>query len=224
MGNILFIIVVVVVVIAVLIYRKMQTASATQKGKQDLGKSIMSGSKSTEHEQPASEPEVKSDPVESGEKQEQPATMPPVAAKPKAAVKEEYPQVEPNLPEALADAVNALSGEKDALTRHRWLSQITEATYKKRKDAQYRAACDYFSTMHINEFDKIKTPLKKSNGGKLPQVMTFQNYANLLLEDERFNDAIEVCQKALKFGLDDKTQTGFTGRIERIKARQKKAK
>lgn len=219
MGNILFIIVVVVVVIAVLIYRKMQTASAisqTKTDKQALVESALSDSKPTEHDQQAVKPELKT------EQQVPPVATPPVTAKPKVAVEEEYPQVVPNLPEALAEAVNALSSEKDALTRHRWLSQITEATYKKRKDAQYRTACDYFSTLHINEFDKIKAPLKKSNGGKLPQVMTFQNYANLLLEDERFSDAINVCQKAIKFGLDDKTQSGFAGRIERIKARQNK--
>ncbi len=217
MGNIFFIIVVVVVVIAVLIYRKMQAASATSHSKTDkqaLAKSTGVDSKPAEREPSVAEAES----LEG--KQEQPEQSVVVKAQP--VVEEEYPQVEPNLPEALAEAVSALSNEKDALTRHRWLSQITETTYKKRKDAQYRAACDYFSTMHINEFDKIKAPLKKSNSGKLPQVMTFQNYANLLLEDERFSDAIEVCQKALKFGLDDRTQSGFAGRIERIKARQKK--
>ncbi|MCO4321306.1 hypothetical protein [Aliidiomarina quisquiliarum] len=222
MGNIIFIIVVVVVVIAVLIYRKMQTATAsshTKAVKQAVAKPTNVDSKPTEQEPSVTETETETETEQPEVKQDQPLTI-----KPQAVVEEEYPQVEPNLPEALAEAVSALTGEKDALARHRWLSQITETTYKKRKDAQYRAACDYFSVLHINEFEKIKAPLKKSNGGKLPQVMTFQNYANLLLEDERYNEAIEVCQKALKFGLDDKTKSGFAGRIERIKARQKQAK
>jgi|SRR5690554_1415104 len=212
MGNILFIIVVVVAVIAVLIYRKSQGANANLHAEQTkhIEETKNTARTATSKPQAAAEPApAASKPVEK-----------PVAAK---AIKEEYAPVEPHMPEALAEQVNALANEKTPLARHRLLSQLTEATYKKRKDAQYRAACDYFSALHINEFDKIKAPLKKSNGGKLPQVMTFQNYANLLLEDERYDDAVKVCEKAIKFGLDDKTQTGFNGRIERIQAKQKKA-
>lgn len=212
MGNILFIIVVVVVVIAVLVYRKMQRANTTLHTEQSKHIEETKKAASTT----TAKPQAKAEAAPAASQ----AAETPVAA---TAIAEEYAQVEPNMPEALAEQVNALANEKDPLARHRLLSQLTEATYKKRKDAQYRAACDYFSALHINEFDKIKAPLKKSNGGKLPQVMTFQNYANLLLEDERFNDAITVCEQAIKFGLDDKTQTGFNGRIERIQARQKKA-
>ncbi|HLV48286.1 MAG TPA: hypothetical protein VKY35_04415 [Aliidiomarina sp.] len=215
-----FIIVVAIVVIAVLVYRKAQmtkardshseATKAVEPAVQEKPAEKMAPKKEAASVKPASD--------DSEEKVVKPAAVP----KAKVVAKEEHPQVSPNLPDTLAEAANALSAEKDPLTRHRWLSQITETTYKKRKDAQYRAACDYFSALHMNEFDKIKAPLKKSNGGKLPQVMTFQNYANLLLEDERFDEAVEVCRKAIKFGLDDKTQTGFEGRIERIQAKQKK--
>lgn len=143
-------------------------------------------------------------------------------------VPEPLPQVEqapssPAIPESLEAIAEPLDGEKDPLVRHKVLSQLTEKSFKHRKDDEYRDACIHFSTLHIQEFDQILEPLKEATGGSLPQVMTFQNYANLLLEEGHFDDAVEVCEKALKFGLDDKTQTGFEGRIKRIRAKQKKA-
>lgn len=210
-----FIIVVVIVVIAVLVYRRAQLTKATNDSHNTTAKVTAPDKAPVE---PKSDLQAKPTKDVVSE-----AIQPVAVPKTKVVAKEEHPRVSPNVPDALAESAKALSAETDPLARHRWLSQITEATYKQRKDAQYRAACDYFSSLHINEFDKIKAPLKKSNGGKLPQVMTFQNYANLLLEDERFDDAIDVCRKAIKFGLDDKTQTGFEGRIERIQAKQKKA-
>lgn len=139
------------------------------------------------------------------------------------AAKAQVSETASDWPAEIADRVSALAQEKDALLRHRLFSQLTEATYKKRKEPTFRMACKQLSQQHIEAFSDIAKPLKKSNGGKLPQVMTFQNFANLLLEDEQFEEAIAVCEKALAFGLDDKTQTGFQGRIERIRAKQSKA-
>ncbi|CUS47783.1 MAG: hypothetical protein HLUCCO02_09605 [Idiomarinaceae bacterium HL-53] len=150
------------------------------------------------------------------------------SAKDSEQVPEPLPEAEqtplsPTVPEALEEIASELEGESDPLVRHRMLSQLTEKSYKHRKDEEYRKACIHFSALHIQEFEEIVEPLKEASGGKLPQVMTFQNYANLLLELEQFEDAIKVCEQALEFGLDDKTQTGFEGRIQRIRAKQNKA-
>lgn len=210
MGSILFIIVVAIAVIAVFIYHQSRAVKA-EKNNIVL-------------EVKREKPVVAAKPATAAitEPKEAPKKAKPSAA-PQQAAKEAQPEVALNLPDALAEITQALAKEQEPLARHRLLTQITDTTYRQRKDAQYRAACDYFSTLHINEFGQIKQPLKESNSGKLPQVMTFQNYANLLLEDERFDEAIKVCRQALAFGLDDKTQTGFAGRIERIQVRQKKA-
>lgn len=127
------------------------------------------------------------------------------------------------LPSELAQPVADLEKTKDPLARHRLYQQITENSYKNRNDAGWRQISKTFSKQHIAEFADIAKPLKKANGGSLPQVLTFQNYATLLAEDGQYGDAIDVCEKALEFGLDDKTKTGFEGRLDRIRKQQEKA-
>ena len=127
------------------------------------------------------------------------------------------------VPDELQAPVAELEETKDALTRHRLFQHITENSYKNRTDAASREVSKEFSKRHIAEFADIVKPLKKANGGKLPHVATFQNYATLLAEDGDFAAAIAVCEQAQGFGLDDKTKTGFPGRIERIKKQQTKA-
>lgn len=126
------------------------------------------------------------------------------------------------LPDEIATPVAELEKSKDPLTRHRLYQQITESSYKNRTDAAWRQISKTFSNQHISEFADIVKPLKKANGGSLPQVLTFQNYATLLAEDKQYDEAIAVCEKALEFGLDDKTKTGFAGRVERIRKQKSK--
>ena len=126
------------------------------------------------------------------------------------------------LPDEIASPVAELEKSKDPLTRHRLYQQITESSYKNRTDAAWRQISKTFSNQHISEFADIVKPLKKANGGSLPQVLTFQNYATLLAEDKQYDEAIAVCEKALEFGLDDKTKTGFAGRVERIRKQKSK--
>ncbi|RUO35550.1 hypothetical protein CWE13_11515 [Aliidiomarina shirensis] len=127
------------------------------------------------------------------------------------------------VPDELTQPVAELEKTKDPLARHRLYQQITENSYKNRNDAGWRQISKTFSKQHIAEFPDIVKPLKKANGGSLPQVLTFQNYATLLAEDGQYTDAIAVCERALEFGLDDKTKTGFSGRLERIRKQQEKA-
>ena len=48
----------------------------------------------------------------------------------------------------------------------------------------------------------------------------FPYLATVLTEDGHYDEAIEVCRKAINFGLDDGTKSGFAGRIERIRKKQ----
>lgn len=205
-----FILVVGIVVAAVLIYKHLRKGQTADVQKLEEPKPSKNQAEN-QSEVKAADTEIEVEPLTGA------------MAKARAAAQEE-PEVKLSLPSAIAEFTTALAAEQDPLQRHRLLSQITELTYKNRKDASHRNACYYYSDIHLNEFESIKAPLKEANQGKLPQVMTFQNYSNLLLEDKRFVEAIQVCQKAIKLGLDDKTQTGFEGRIERIKARQAKDK
>jgi hypothetical protein len=53
--------------------------------------------------------------------------------------------------------------------------------------------------------------------GVVPRVPTFQNLSTLLAEDGDHQQAIEVCEKAIRFGLSDGTKGDFPARIERLR-------
>jgi len=99
--------------------------------------------------------------------------------------------------------------------RHFLLMNIVDQAYRNRDDKEMRTICHQVAQMHIKEFPKIRPALKKDIG-ILPRVPTFQQYATVLTEEERYSEAIAVCESAIKFGLSDGTKSDFQGRIERI--------
>lgn len=137
------------------------------------------------------------------------------------------PQPDPAVAAAAASGYAAqvalLENTTDPVARHRLLQQIVEICYRERADATAQADLARYAQQHINEFGQIEGPLKKQNGGKLPQVHTFKHYAALLTEQGQYDDAIVVCEKAIALGLKDGTKTGYQGRLERIKAKQDSA-
>ncbi len=120
--------------------------------------------------------------------------------------------------------LNALHIKTNLIDRHFLLMGIVAATYKNRSDEKMRALCSQIAEMHLAEFATIAPALKKDMDGPLPRVTTFQLYATLLSEQGEFERAIEVCQRALAYGLHDNTQSGFEGRIERLKKQKAKRK
>ncbi|TRW48774.1 hypothetical protein FM042_07260 [Aliidiomarina halalkaliphila] len=208
MGNISFLIVIAVIVIVFLAYRHSKTKAQSQSKSEATSSSQASAPPAA----PAPEKRAKVapakpsvDPVIKGESQTQPS---PLGAE---------------VPNELEQPIAALEHESDAVARHRLYQTIIDASYKNRKDSGARALCKTYSQRHVEEFDKIAKPLKKANGGKLPHVATFQNYANLLAEEGNFDEAIAVCEQAMTFGLDDKTKSGFAGRKARLEKQKAKA-
>ena len=113
--------------------------------------------------------------------------------------------------------IRAAKKRTNPVDRHFLLSQIVEETYRKRNENEMRRLCKEFSEKHINEFPGLLPYLKKEFDNKLPRIPTFQKYSTILTEDRQFQEAIEVCEMAMKNGLDDGTKSGFRGRIEKIK-------
>jgi hypothetical protein len=109
-----------------------------------------------------------------------------------------------------------LNQNTSLVDRHFLLMNIVDQTYRNREDKQMRELCHQIAQLHIKEFPKIKPALKKDLG-TLPRVSTFQQYATILAEEEKFSEAVKICEIAIKQGLSDGTKTGFQGRIERIK-------
>jgi hypothetical protein len=110
------------------------------------------------------------------------------------------------------------------LDRHHLLQAIVNITYKDRKNETNREICKQTAILHLDEMDNIiksfkENPLHLDDNGTciLPRISTFQHYATVLTEDLKYNEAIEVCKKAINYGLHDNTKGGYEGRINRIK-------
>lgn len=120
--------------------------------------------------------------------------------------------------------LEALNTRTNLIDRHFLLMAIVEQTYKQRSDPQMARTCARVAELHLSEFPQIAPALEKEFDGILPRVATFQRYATLLTEQGEFEKAIDVCERALSFGLGDGTRSGFNGRIERIRRRMGKLK
>ncbi|MFX1538519.1 MAG: hypothetical protein ACFFDI_30375 [Promethearchaeota archaeon] len=121
----------------------------------------------------------------------------------------------------LSKMLDQLDKKTTLVDRHFLLMNIVGATYKGRDDSEMRSLCKKIAQMHIDEFPKIKPALKRSLG-ILPHVPIFQQYATVLAEDQKYDEAIAVCEKAIKFGLSDGTKGDYKGRIERINKKKNK--
>ena len=121
--------------------------------------------------------------------------------------------------------INALDSKTDDLVdRHFLLMAVVAETYRLRSDPQMANKCLQVAQSHCDEFSSIVGELKawsSESGHDLPRVPTFQHYATLLTERGEFDRAIQVCESAIGFGLDDGTKGGYEGRIERIKKKAK---
>jgi hypothetical protein len=116
----------------------------------------------------------------------------------------------------LEEMLKAANTQTNPIDRHALLQSIVTESYKLRKDEKYRKICTEFSEKHLQEFPSLAPALKEDMGGTLPRISTFQYYATLLTENGDFEKAIDVCKKAITFGLKDGTQSGYEGRMKRI--------
>lgn len=124
----------------------------------------------------------------------------------------------------LGRMLRALDVKTNPVDRHFLLLGIAEQTFKRRSDPSMARDCARISDLHLAEFPQLAPALKSEFNGVFPRVPTFQNYSSLLVEKGQFDKAIEVCQSALRYGLHDGTQSGFQGRIARIRRKQAEAR
>jgi len=117
----------------------------------------------------------------------------------------------------LDEMLKAANTKTNPIDRHHLLQSIITEAYKLRKEEKYRKICIKFAEKHLREFPSLVPALKEDLGGTLPRVTTFQYYATVLTENGEYEKAIDVCQKAMSFGLNDGSQSGYEGRIVRIK-------
>jgi hypothetical protein len=113
--------------------------------------------------------------------------------------------------------VSALSLPTNPVDRHFLLMGVCQQAYRLRSaERAMRDLARRVGLQHIQEFEALRKPLVRDLG-VLPRVPTFQNLPTLLAEDGEYQLAIEVCERAIGFGLSDGTKGGFPARMARLR-------
>ena len=133
----------------------------------------------------------------------------------------------------LDDLLKHLYTTRNRVDIHFSYFNLIEQTYNHREEPEAREFFKKLALEHVESFGSFKKALLKDfhlrevepgryqdKGGlsaRFPQVPTFQYLATVYTEDGEYEKAIEVCEKAIAFGLHDVTKGDYQARIERIK-------
>ncbi|GAB1039313.1 MAG: hypothetical protein SLagBPW_20160 [Shewanella algae] len=122
----------------------------------------------------------------------------------------------------LKRAMEQYQASEGAIEAHDALLAVIGECYKQRKNSKYLQLGQEYDTAYSALFaasrEKVlsKSPKAEFKGTGFMQLSTLCSDAG------RFDAAIALCNKAIEYGLEDGTVTGFEGRIKRIeKARDK---
>lgn len=121
----------------------------------------------------------------------------------------------------LADRLvtESLRLSQTATDRHFALNTAIDLTYKLRNnDPTAIDRCIAYCREDIRLMPDFIREYKRSYPEyvTLPRIPSFQRLAIIYENMGRYDDAISVCELALRYGLDDGTKGGFKGRIERL--------
>ncbi|QDO86073.1 hypothetical protein FM037_25965 [Shewanella psychropiezotolerans] len=115
-------------------------------------------------------------------------------------------------------ALSEYRGASNNTIKHVGLLGAIAECYKQRKQAQYKEYGAALSPYYLSLFAVLESPSSYKGIG-------FMHLATLLNDCGEFDSAMDVCRKAIEYGLSDGTVTGFEGRVIRIeKAKAKSLK
>ena len=105
---------------------------------------------------------------------------------------------------------------------HFFLQEAAECYYKQKtvRDNAFGLVAKY-CRLDITLFSEYRKPLIKEFG-VMPRILTFQRLAMIYEQEQRYDDAIEICNKAIEYDLTDSTKGGFEGRLARIEKKKNK--
>ena len=114
--------------------------------------------------------------------------------------------------------LESLDRSKDPVDLHFAYNYLIKLYYKLRDEDDYLEECINYCEKDIKLFEeKLKDePFFKENE---PRVHSFKRLAIIYKKQERYEDAIEVCKKAIKYDMSDGTKSGFKGRLERLEGK-----
>lgn len=142
---------------------------------------------------------------------------------PKEALKEKMNAVakDSESPEEIFQGLDTVS---DPWERHMIYTNGLDIAYKKRTDDQKtRDSAKHRAMDYIKEFPELKAAVFEHFGENHRLVSVFKQLAILFEEDREYEKALDICRKAMDYGLVDGTKTGYEGRMERLNRKLKAA-
>ncbi len=112
--------------------------------------------------------------------------------------------------------ISALDKTQDPILRDALLGQIIAEYYRERSDTDAKEAFYRYAHQHVEEIPNMLAELEKNGQERPERIETLRMIAIAMEQDGRYDEAIGMCEKALSFGLQNGTKTGFEGRIDRI--------
>lgn len=105
--------------------------------------------------------------------------------------------------------------------RHFLLMSLCRETYRLRTDPEMRVKFLKYARMHVAEYPFLRGGVKRDLMiDAEPGAPAFQLLATVLTEDGDFDGAVRICEEAKAFGFEDRTKSGYDGRIARIRKKQ----
>jgi hypothetical protein len=123
------------------------------------------------------------------------------------------------VPEGTRSRCGALESGRP-IDRHFLLQGIVKETYRRRNDPEMRRLCIETGKTHLAEFSGIGPALCVDMGGTLPRVPSIAWLATALAEIGRIEEAVEMCEAAVRLGLEDGTKDGYAGRAAKLRGRK----
>ncbi|GAB1078523.1 procyclic acidic repetitive family protein [Shewanella algae] len=207
-----------------------ETENETQEEHQSVD---LDFAESKEQAEPKPQPSAEQAVAESPELEPQAENIAPEVEVGRAEVETVLPEPEPEPVKAAAPdiswgnitlkrAMEQYQASEGAIEAHDALLAVIGECYKQRKNSKYLQLGQEYDTAYSALFaasrEKVlsKSPKAEFKGTGFMQLSTLCSDAG------RFDAAIALCNKAIEYGLEDGTVTGFEGRIKRIeKARDK---
>lgn len=130
------------------------------------------------------------------------------------------------------DKSNNNADYEKIIDRHFTYNQYIELYYKQRdKGPEYLEKCIEYCKKDIELFPKFKeawikcevTKEEKAAGYTFNlRIPSFERLAIIYEKQGKIDEAIEICKKAIEYGLHDRTKGGFQGRLNRLYKKQTK--
>lgn len=116
----------------------------------------------------------------------------------------------------LAEMEKVLQETDDPIDRNRLLGRLVAGHYRQRAEPEHLEAFYRAAHTQIEEASVILDAIEAMGRPRPDHLEAFKVMAIALDEDERYDEAVAICEKALSLGLEDGTKTGFEGRIARL--------